>query len=80
MKKPMHTELTARLVCLLAVGWSAGAALAVPVISLVESSRKVGQPVVVNFSGVTKKQQGLGWRFLEGKKTKPEQCRVLALR
>ena len=35
-----------RLVC--------GAAQAAPVISLVESSREVGQPVVVNFSGVTK--------------------------
>ena len=68
MRKPMHTELTARLVCLLAVGWSAGAAQADPVISLVESSREVGQPVVVNFSGVTKNSKAWVGVFRKGRK------------
>ena len=68
MRKPMHTELTARLVCLLAVGWSAGAGQAAPVISLVESSREVGQPVVVNFSGVTKNSKAWVGVFRKGRK------------
>ena len=68
MSIPMHTELTARLVCLLAVGWSAGASQAAPVISLVESSREVGQPVVVNFSGVTKNSKAWVGVFRKGRK------------
>ena len=68
MRKPMHTVFRAGIVCLLAASWFAGVAQAAPKISLAESSHEVGEPVVVDFSGVTKNSKAWVGVFRKGRK------------